>query len=113
MSCYPMQCYAGFPMPLHVGKYEILGLSATAETTSGAAQLTLFDDRTIKPDDPFGKLVAVGDIYNTRDMLVDIKVIAALDDHISYMFDEPIKTRHGLSLAANNIKGGSICVYRR
>ena len=113
MSCYPMQCVGGFPMPLHVGKFEIVGISATADTSSGAAQLTLYDDRTILPTDLFGKLVSQSDIYTTKDMLIDIKVIAALDDHIAYMFDEPIKTRHGLSVSANNIKGGSICVYRR
>ena len=113
MSCYPMQCLAGFPMPLHVGKFEILGISATADVSSGAAQLSLYDDRSIGPNDTFGKLVSQSDIYTTKDLLVDIKVIAALDDHLSYMFDEPIKTRHGLSVSANNIKGGSICVYRR
>lgn len=110
---YPMQCAAGFPMPLHVGKFEIVGISATADVTSGLAQLVLYDDRTIGPNDLFGKLVPPDNMYTTRDMIIDMKHIAALDDHLSYSFEEPIKTRHGLSVSAINIKGGSICVYRR
>lgn len=110
---YPITCYAGFPMPLVKGKFEIVGFNATVEVPASASQITIFDDYSIKDSDNFGKLVAVADIYNTKVILADIKGYAATDSNLSYEFPEPIKIRYGISIAANNIEGGSICVYRR
>jgi hypothetical protein len=110
---YPMQCLAGFPMPLLAGKYEVYGFSCSVTTSASTSQIAFLDDETIKADDKFGKLIPLTDIYNGKVLLIDIKNIASLDKNISYEFAEPIKVRHGLSMAADNIVGGSICVYRR
>ena len=112
---YPIQCYAGFPVPIcaGAGKFEIAGFSATVETPAESSQIAFFDDSQIKNGDAFGKLVAIADIYNTKTLLIDIKGIAAIDASLTYEFVEPIKTRYGISIASDNIKGGSICLYRR
>ena len=110
---YPMQCYAGFPMPLLTGKFEITGFCCSVETTASTSQIAIFDDPTIKSGDNFGKLIPVADIYHTKVLLCDIKNVASLDKAVQYEFPEPVKIRHGISLAADNIVGGSLCLYRR
>jgi len=113
---YPIQCTAGFPMPLVVGKYEILGFVAEISDTTADAQIAIYDDRTIKTEDAFGKLIAVADIYHTKTLLVDLKsdgAASGASGYLEYDFPEPVKIRNGLSIAADNIKGGSLCVYRR
>lgn len=110
---YPMQCAAGFPMPLFAGKFEIVGFTATVETPAATARLAIYDDREIKPGDTFGKLIAEDDRYNKKTLLVEIETIAAYGINIFYDFGEPIKIRNGVSICADNIVGGSLCVYRR
>ena len=112
---YPMQCAAGFPMPLFAGNFEITGFTATVETATLDSQISIIDDRTIKSNDVFGKLVAIADSYNTKTLLIDLKNtgVAGGEGNLTYEFAEPIKTRNGISIAAQNIKGGSICLYRR
>jgi len=120
---YPIQCSGGFPVPIVAGKMEITGLRATiddVDLASGTAQIALFDDAAIPPGDKFGRLIAVANIYTTPTLLCDVLVTnvgtpanSPVDGNIEVIFSEPIKTRFGLSLAASNIKAGSICVYRR
>jgi len=112
---YPIQCNAGFPMPLVAGKYEIVGFTAEVETATLDSQIAFFDDRTIKNEDSFGKLISVADIYTTKTLLIDLKNtgVAGGEGNLTYEFSEPIKVRNGISIAAQNVKGGSICLYRR
>ncbi len=112
---YPIQCHAGFPVPICAGegKYEILGFSATVETPSSDSQITFFDDGDIRTGDNFGRMIPIADIYNTKTILIDINGLGSIDASLTYEFVEPIKTRYGISIAADNIKGGSICLYRR
>ena len=109
---YPLTCYAGFPMPLKVGKFEIAGFSCAAEDTAVAVELAVIDDQTLLPTDPFGKLLPNGDDYKVK--IIHRKGIATYGVQIdSQVFTEPIKIRHGISIHTKNIKGGTLCVYVR
>lgn len=109
---YPTQCYAGFPNPLMVGKFEITGFSATVKTPASTSQLAIFDDARLG-NALFGRTIPLADIFNTKTLIADVKTVAATDGYICYEFAEPIKIRYGISIAADNIEGGSICLYRR
>jgi hypothetical protein len=110
---YPLTCHAGFPNPLKVGKFEIVGFCAAAEDTSVAIELALVDDVELKKTDAaFGRLLPNGDDYKVK--LMHRKGIATYGVQIdSFEFSEPIKTRYGLSVHSKNVKGGSLCVYVR
>ncbi len=112
---YPIQCYAGFPVPIcaGAGKFEIAGFSATVKTPTESSQIAFFDDSGVHNGDSFGRLIPIADIYTTKTLLIDIKGVASVDAQLSYEFSESVKTRHGISVASDNIKGGSICLYRR
>lgn len=113
---YPLQCYAGIPMPVKSGKFQIVGYKAAVETTTSASQLVLVDDEDIIPTDKFGKLIGnVADINSgdKKTVIVNKKGIASVDGMLEEFFPEPIKTRYGISVHAENIVGGSLCVYVR
>lgn len=110
MSCYPLQCYAGLPMPLKAGKFEVVGYSAAPSAVGTAVEIALIDDETIKAGDSFGKLCADMATYPTTVIVWD-KVAAGYT--ASRDFSEPIKLRHGLSVYTSNVQGGSLCVYVR
>jgi hypothetical protein len=110
---YPLQCHAGFSMPVKAGKFEIAGFSVAAQDTAIAIQLVLVDDKNVSPtNDTFGKLLTSAD--GNKNVLVHRKGIVTYGVQIdSFMFSEPIKTRYGLSVRAENVKAGSLCVYVR
>ena len=109
---YPLTCYAGFPNPLRVGKFEIVGFSCAAEDTAIAIELAIVDDQTLLPTDNFGKQLINGDDYKVK--VLHRKGIATYGVQVdSLAFTEPIKVRHGISVHSKNIKGGSLCVYVR
>jgi hypothetical protein len=99
-------------MPLKAGRFEICGFTCAAETEATAIELTLVDDERIKSTDSFGKLLDSPTGYKVK--LIHRKGIATYGVQIdSPVFSEPIKTRHGISVYAQNVKGGSLCVYVR
>lgn len=109
---YPLTCYAGFPMPLKVGRFEIAGFTCAAENTALAIELAIVDDERIKPSDLFGKMLDSPNDYKTK--LVHRKGIVTYGVQIdSPHLSEPIKTRHGISIYSSNVKGGSLCLYVR
>ena len=110
---YPITCYAGFPMPLSIGKYEITGIAATVDDPTAASYVILYDDSSIKASDLFGKMVLFEDLDETKYQFIYLKGLANVDTLLSYEWAEPLKTRYGLSVCCNNIRGGSLAVYRR
>lgn len=109
---YPLTCHAGFPMPVKAGKFEITGFSLAAEDTSLSIEVLLVDDVNILPTDKFGKLLTSFD--ENKVVLCHRKGIATYGVQIdTFEFSEPIKTRHGLSIRAENVLTGSLCVYVR
>lgn len=104
---YPLQCYAGYPMPIKAGKFEILGVIATVSSATLESQLTLVDNAQAK---------VVGPTYEAayEPRIIDFKANAGETGTIGGMFTEPMKTRGGLSaVKATNLVGGSVKVYVR
>lgn len=108
---YPLTCVAGFPMPLHAGKYEIYGVSATVDSLAENARIRLYDDRGIT-DSKHGRILEK-DFVGTVE-LVDVKGIGNGNGNLEKWFAEPIKTRNGISASiSDNIVAGSLSVYVR
>lgn len=98
-------------MPLHAGKFEIYGVSATVYNLSNNARIRLYDDRGIS-DTKFGRILADNHIGTVE--LVDIKGIGNGNGNLEKWFAEPIKTRNGISVSiSDNIIAGSLSVYVR
>jgi hypothetical protein len=108
---YPIQCHAGFSMPLRAGRFEITGFCATVNDTTAASQIAIVDDSTINQASGFGNLL--DSIDDRENILINMKGLASIDTTLSYEFAEPVKTRYGISLYTSNLKPGSICIYRR
>uniref|UniRef100_A0A6H1ZWD3 Uncharacterized protein n=1 Tax=viral metagenome TaxID=1070528 RepID=A0A6H1ZWD3_9ZZZZ len=110
---YPIQCYAGFAMPIKKGKFEIYGFSATVSDPTVDSRLVIVDDTTIADTDVLGKVLILADINSQKVILVNKKGIANVDPYLAEGFSEPIKTRNGTSVLARNLIGGSVCLYVR
>lgn len=111
---YPLQCYAGYSMPIKAGKFEIIGYFAAPEAIGTAMEIAIVDDTSIKPGDNFGKIIssmASTSTDNTKTVIAWERV--GVGYNAVQTFGEPIKTRHGISIYSTNIKGGSLCVYVR
>jgi hypothetical protein len=108
---YPIQCHAGFSMPLKAGKFEITGFCATVNDPTANSQFAIVDDPTINQSSGFGKLLE--SIDDQENVLINLKGLASIDTSLSYEFAEPVKTRFGVSIYSSNLKAGSICIYRR
>ena len=107
----PIQCLGKFAMPIKAGKFDILGMEATVSDTALASRFAIVDDESIKPTDNNG--VILNSLLYKRDVLADVKGVASVDSTIGFMFPEPIKTRHGISLYHENLVAGSVIVYTR
>ena len=109
---YPIQCEAGFSLPTRGGKFDVVGVIATAKNTAVVTQIILVDDIAIG-DSKYGKILSSEEVAEEKKVLVNLKGIADTDGQIGVMFSEPIKTRYGLSMYSTNTVPGSICVYIR
>ena len=102
---YPLQCTAGYPMPIKAGKFEIcaIGMKMTAHGT--AFELALWDtgvDTVIDEDNPPIDARRVFHLFG-KDDAADF-----------YSLPEPLKVRKGLSIGTiSNIDAGQIYVYVR
>ncbi len=108
---YPIQCHAGFSMPLKAGKFEITGFCVTVNDPTANSQFAIVDDPIIDQSTGFGNFL--GSIDDRDNILVNIKGLANIDTSLNYEFAEPVKTRYGVSIYGSNLKAGSVCVYRR
>jgi len=110
---YPLTCRGGFPVPIKAGRFEIIGVRATVDTTSSDSRLRLIDDPNIKEGDQYGKILP--DTYTgAGTQIVDIKGIGSCDANLEALFPEPMKLRHGVSIThADNLVTGSIALYVR
>jgi len=111
---YIMQCPAGYAIPLKAGRYEIVGIKSTVNSTSSASRLILCDDKNISDGDKWGNFIDGTTPYDNANIFVDLKGIANLDANLEVLFPEPIKLRHGISaIVTTNLIAGSIMVYVR
>jgi len=110
---YPLTCRGGFPVPIKAGRFEVIGVRATVDTTTTDSRLRLIDDPNIKEGDQYGKILS--DTYTgAGTQIVDIKGIGGSDANLEALFPEPMKLRHGVSIThADNLVTGSIALYVR
>lgn len=112
---YPIQCKAGFPVPIKAGKFDILKIVVPINDMTADSRLVLVDDSTITENDKQGKVL--GNLSNVKTILCDLKADGATSGAEGVLKADfstnPIKTRYGLSLYYDNIIAGSVCVYWR
>jgi hypothetical protein len=108
---YPLQCAGGFSMPAIAGKFELLGFSATIKTPASTSQFALIDDDAIIDGSKVGYVYS--DISEKKGILANVKGLANGSGVLEVIFYEPVKTRYGVSVIADNLVPGSVCVYRR
>lgn len=107
---YPLQCYAGYFVPIKEGRLEIIGVQTVVSTTSSASRIVFTDDKDIKDRDKFGKIKPSN--YDKQKGIIDVKGIANIDAILEQFFPNPLKTRFGLSaVETTNIVPGTIKVY--
>jgi len=107
----PLQCHAGFPVPLGVGKYEVCGIHAVVETPSAASRITIIDDNDLPRNAVQGRILADD---NQKVPIIDIKGIADADGQLTEYFYEPVKFNYGASVInASNLKGGRVMLFIR
>ncbi len=107
----PLMCRGGYPMPISLGKKEIVAISATVNDPTAASRITLIDS------DDF-KIVPNGDnmqYEDNRRLIFDQKGLANSDGVLGMVFPEPLKTTRGISVNSltSNIEGGKVFVYVR
>ncbi len=111
---YVAQCYAGYPMPLKAGKFEVCGVRATLASVAAAARLTLFDDETIAPGVRNGNILPSDAYLTNKTAFLDELTAANTIGTVDVQFPEPIKMRFGVSVSdSSNIVGGSLMLYVR
>ena len=107
---YPNTCYAGFFMPLKVGRFTVTGFKATVSTTTVDSRVTLIDDKSLNSRNIFGKIHPTS--YDLQKGLIDEKGIADADAVLECIFPTPVKIRHGISaVATTNVIPGTIKLY--
>ena len=107
---YPNTCYAGFYMPLKVGRFTVTGFKATVEDTTAASRVTLIDDKSLNSRDVFGKIHPTS--YALQTGLIDEKGVADADAILECIFPTPVKIRHGISaVATTNVEAGTLKLY--
>jgi len=109
---YPIVCFAGFPIPVKKGTFEICQIKATLKDTTRDARLTLVDDHGIKTNAKHARILASNSTQVTR--ICDEKTSGNTESFLTVNFFEPIKLRYGLSAQnTTNLLPGSIFVYIR
>jgi hypothetical protein len=106
---YPIKCAGGFSIPTKGGKFKIVGVCAAVADPTATAQIALVDDENINLGETQGYVL--GDITNSKFILVNLKGIANESGNLEFSFPCDIKTRYGLSAYFDNLVPGSICVY--
>jgi len=110
---YPIQCKAGYPMPIaRVGKMKIIGVQATAKSSAAASQVTIVDDENIKINEhKFGNILTSAQRTERNCHVLEVKGVANVDGTIESFLPEPIIPRNGPSIYCSNIEGGTLKLY--
>jgi hypothetical protein len=100
---YPLQCTAGYPMPVKDGKFEIVAVGAKFTTAATAYEIAIWDtgvNALIDEDNPPVDARRIFHFYGK-------------DDASPFcVFPDPLKTRKGISIGTiGNIDPGQIYVY--
>ena len=109
---YPLTCYAGYALPVRVGKFEVCQIIAALEDIDVDAKLTLIDDQALTETSVHGRILPDSEDYKTP--IIELKSNASTVGELIESFHEPIKLRKGISIVAcDNLKPGKIFVYVR
>ena len=106
---YVLQCPGGYPIPAKKGKFEVWGFSAPVSNTGLDSRLAIVDDINITDTEDTG--FVLGTLTDAEVVLADAKGLASADTVLSVIFPDVIKTRHGISIFAQNVVAGSVCLY--
>jgi len=108
---YPIQCHAGFYVPVKAGKMEVVGFQAVVNDLTAEASIKLVDDREIKTSDKFGRFLPSD--YDQQPAILHDKT--GVGGSIIGQDTEPgIKIRKGLSaVTCDNLIPGQIIVWVR
>ena len=102
---YPLQCTAGYAMPIKTGKFEIVAIGAKLATVGTDSELSIWDTSAgtvIDEDAPSGDAKRIFHINDTG------------DSAFFFALPEPIKSRGGISIGTiTNISPGQLYVYVR
>lgn len=110
---YMLTCLGGYLVPARQGKYSVVGFSATVNDSTVDSEFGIVDDYEIKDSWQGGRLIQSTDIdADTKYVIAYAKGDgSSYDGFLQWTAPEPIKTRHGISIIASNIKPGTLCVY--
>ncbi len=107
----PLQCHAGFPVPIGAGKYEVCGVSAVVSDTAAAARLTLIDDVDLPRDSTVGRVLTED---GQKVTFIDLKGLANAHGNLVEYFFESVKMNKGISVTnASNLIGGKVILFVR
>jgi len=106
---YPIQCYAGYSIPVKAGKFEVVGMTAVVTDITATSRFAIVDDENITGTQGF----VLNSLTNKKRILADLQGIASSDGTLGIIFPEPMKTRNGLSVYMENVVAGSLTVYIR
>ncbi len=109
---YPIQCMAGFAMPIKVGRFRVTGLIAAVNDPTENSQIAIVDDSTLNENSTLGRVLTDTQLSEAQVVLANVKGLANVDSVLVVDIPE-VFTRHGISVAAKNLKGGSVCLFWR
>ena len=111
---YPIQCIAGYNVPTGAGKMTIVGFKVAVNDLTADAEFAIVDDENINASNlerRAGNLL--GTLDNVKNVLAHEKIEGGdVSGSMTFLPKELIKTRNGLSIYTENVKIGSVCVYR-
>jgi len=108
---YPLQCKAGYFMPIYRGKFQIVQFEATVKDPTDDARLTLVDDNGMTHV-RHGRILPAS--QDTQEGFIDIKGVGGQNGNLSQTFNGSITTRDGISaMRTTNIQAGTLKVFVR
>ena len=102
---YPLQCTAGYAMPVKSGKMEIFALGFNLTTVSSAYELSIWDTSVNTVIDPDNPPPGARKIFHINGDGADSPFVT---------LPEPLKTRNGISVGdISNVEVGELYIYVR
>lgn len=103
-----IKCKGGYAVPVKEGMCSIVGYSAVVNSASTESRLTIVDKN---PYETLGAAVVTDDDA-LKDIVIDHKGMASVDNTLHCMFPEPIKVTRGVTVVtASNLLPGKIVLY--
>jgi len=103
-----LKCRGGYAVPVKEGMCSIVGYSAVVSSAATASRLTVVDKN---PYETLGA-AAVTDDDALKNVVIDHKGVASVDNTLHCMFPEPVKVTKGITVVnASNLIPGKIILY--